>query len=137
VTNPVSMALDVEGFTRALKRADTAVSGPILVSAVQLAAMVVQNAAKRNAPYVTGTLRRSIHQEVERLSSTFVQAIIGTDLHYARRVEFGFAGKDALGRVYNQAAKPYLRPAMDDNRAKISREFKKVLRIGLQNAGVI
>jgi len=37
--------------------------------------------------------------------------VVGTNLVYARRVEFGFVGKDKLGRRYNQAARPYLYPA--------------------------
>lgn len=36
---------------------------------------------------------------------------VGTNVEYARRVEFGFVGKDKLGRQYNQAAKPYLYPS--------------------------
>lgn len=39
------------------------------------------------------------------------------DKPYARRIEFGFHRADSLGRRYNQAAQPYLRPAYDEGRA--------------------
>ena len=34
--------------------------------------------------------------------------VVGTNVKYARRIEFGFVGKDSLGRSYNQPAQPYL-----------------------------
>lgn len=52
---------------------------------------------------------------------------VGTDLEYAARIEFGFTGPDSLGRVYNQAPHPYLRPAFDENRAKATAEIGRVL----------
>lgn len=39
------------------------------------------------------------------------KVVVGTNVIYARRVEFGFVGRDSLGRNYNQAGKPYLYPA--------------------------
>ncbi len=38
---------------------------------------------------------------------------IGSNVEYALRIEFGFNGQDSLGRTYNQAAKPFLRPILD------------------------
>ena len=43
----------------------------------------------------------------------------------ARRIEFGFQGKDRLGRVFNQPAFPYLRPAADAENPKLARRLKK------------
>lgn len=51
-------------------------------------------------------------------------AVTGTNLEYARRIEFGFVGKDILGRTYNQAAKPYLYPAFFDR----GKDLKKILK---------
>lgn len=52
---------------------------------------------------------------------------IGTDLEYAARIEFGFTGPDSLGRVYNQPAQPYLRPAFDTKRTAAVNEIGRVL----------
>jgi hypothetical protein len=40
-------------------------------------------------------------------------AVIGTDKPYGRRLEFGFADTDSLGRVYHQAPRPHMGPAVD------------------------
>jgi len=83
-------------------------------TALKLVAQEYSNDVKAGSPYRTGTLRRSIH--VEKESST--KMLVGTDLPYARRLEYGFADKDKLGRVYNQAARPYFRPPLDTNKEK-------------------
>jgi hypothetical protein len=31
---------------------------------------------------------------------------------YSRRLELGFSGTDAIGRVYHEAARPYLEPGL-------------------------
>jgi hypothetical protein len=51
---------------------------------------------------------------------------IGSSVVYAARVEFGFVGKDSLGRNYNQAAKPYMRPAITEHKAEIEKVFGRV-----------
>jgi hypothetical protein len=48
---------------------------------------------------------------------------IGSNVVYAARVEFGFVGKDSLGRVYNQAAKSYLRAAINAHKEDILNIF--------------
>lgn len=59
---------------------------------------------------------------------------IGTDVEYARRIEFGFVGADSLGRVYNQAAQPYLRPALDENESAILKEISAVIKLQIAMA---
>lgn len=50
-------------------------------------------------------------------------AIVGTwgstGIIYARRIEMGFQGKDSKGRVFNQPAFPFLRPAADTEYPKL------------------
>jgi hypothetical protein len=41
------------------------------------------------------------------------KAEVGTNAPQARRLEYGFEGEDALGRRYNQAPLPHVRPAAD------------------------
>jgi len=82
---------------------------------------------KKICPYKTGTLRRSIHVQPPEHKGGVVVAYAGTDLKYARRLEYGFADKDSRGRVYNQAARPYFRPPLDTNREKYINVIRKAM----------
>lgn len=84
------------------------------------AAQVVVSAASANAPVLTGTLRRSIRAEVVGRD-----VLVGTELPYARRIEYGFNGADSRGRVYHQAARPYLRKAMDERKAEVADAIRR------------
>ena len=53
---------------------------------------------------------------------------VGTKVPYAARLEFGYKGPDSLGRKFNQKARPYMRPAIDNNHAKVSREVSAATR---------
>jgi len=74
--------------------------------ALKAGALLIQNDAKKRAPYLTGTLRRSIH--TEQTGKTSVK--VGTDVEYAIFQEYGTS---------KMAARPYLRPAFDENRQKV------------------
>ena len=84
------------------------------------AALMVERTAKQTVPVLTGALKRSITHEPEVPKR---EVRVGSNLEYARRVELGFTGKDKLGRYYNQAAKPYLRPALEQNMPAIRKLF--------------
>ncbi len=94
-----------------------------LLPELRAAGLVAQNDDKRRAAYRTGTLRRSIHMK----DSGSHAVAVGTDVPYAKRIEFGFAGTDSLGSRYHQPAQPYLRPALDENKAEMQREFADAL----------
>jgi len=78
----------------------------------------------------TGRLRSSITHEV-KVEGDEVIGLIGTNIEYARRLEFGFVGTDKLGRNINQPARPFLRPAVFNNKAEIIKQ----LQIGAKKAG--
>jgi hypothetical protein len=62
-----------------------------------------------------GTYRRSIHVEpkIQEEDGKFF-AIVGTDLHQARRLEYGFYDMtDSRGRHYYQLPQPHFRPPLD------------------------
>jgi len=105
-----------------------AAKGKAIRNAVRAGALVVENSAKEKAPWKTGNLSRSIHHQIGSDGPGRVAATVGTDVVYAARQEFGFVGADSLGRVYNQAARPYLRPALDENRAEIEKEMQETFR---------
>jgi len=102
--------------------------GDKLEAAVLSGCLIVQNDAKRRSPYITGNLRGSRHPETVKKERGYVEAGVGTDVEYARRVEYGFNQADRLGRVYHQKAQPYLRPALDENKKKVVAEINSALK---------
>lgn len=125
----------LEQLQRRLEKLSTGLRTSILSKAVRAAALPIQNAAKVNAPVLTGTLRRSIHTEVQ-LDGVGAVARVGTDVPYARRIEYGFQDTDALGRRYHQPARPYLRKALDERRDAAQAEAAAVIAHFLDQAGV-
>jgi len=105
-----------------------AARGPALMTAAKAGILPIQNRAIDNAPYVSGNLSRSIHTEEVATGAYSAQVTTGTDVEYARRVEKGFDGVDALGREYHQPAQPYMRPAYDEGREEASEEVTESLK---------
>lgn len=128
-------------IVRKLRAMSEAAKGEMLERGLIAAALLVVNDAKRNAPYLSGTLRRSLHigghtdlspdfepiREVAdlipgatptlpppRKLPGYVTVYVGTNLEYARWVEFG---------TTRMAAQPFLRPAIDENRSRVEEEF--------------
>lgn len=117
-------------LARKLAALGEAVAGDVLAAAMRSGALLVETDAKRRAPFKTGTLRRSIHTEVD-LDGSQVEAAVGTDVPYAARLEFGFDGTDKLGREYHQPPRPYLRPALDENMDAAAQEIGAALRAAI------
>jgi HK97 gp10 family phage protein len=156
--------LKVTGLPEILKKLDKlGVDVEKSVAASLLAsAFIVSNDAKRRAPRLTGNLARSItpgvgkepggssgpitdtEGELPKQSSKTLQqelkaegqatAWVATNVCYAKRMEYGFKGPDKLGRKYKQSAHPYMRPAMDENKSKVTPEFEKALRQVIKSA---
>ena len=69
---------------------------------------MIEGDAKRLTPVDTGRLRASIaHIVVQQRNTLAVR--VGTSVHYAAYVELG---------TVKMAARPYLRPALETNKAK-------------------
>lgn len=106
------------------------IKGPALEAATRAAALPVLNQVRitepegGRTPYKTGTYRRSFHLETTEKTPERCTVIVGTDSPYGRRLEFGFVGADRLGRIYNQAARPHIRPALDENKGAAVEEFR-------------
>lgn len=135
------MADDVrlEGMDDVMKMLDSVTSTVNIQEALQKCCALVEREAKQIAPKDNGELRRSISSRVEGQ-----QGIVFTPLEYAPYVEFGtglFAEEggrtdtpwhyqDDEGNWHStsgQKPHPFLRPALENNRAKI----KKILKGGL------
>jgi len=111
---------------------------------------VVSNAAKTDAPYLTGNLMRSIHTEIDgggyvtrkqqtdnasqpvemgavdrlaaMLESGEVKLEVGTDVIYAAVQEF----------LHDT---PYLRPALDNNKQEVKAEISRAMKQVIAKAG--
>jgi hypothetical protein len=119
-----------------------------LAASLVAGGFVVTNAAKTEAPYVTGNLRRSIHLGTKTNDITTPQAtdgapqpvntgvvaqvaeqlrgrgrteiLAGTDVVYAPSVEFNHH--------------PYLRPALDNNEANVNKEVGRAINMVIKKA---
>jgi len=108
--------------------------GPLLAVAAQAGILPINNTAQANAPYKSGTLRRSIHPELVAVSDTYAEAATGTDVVYAARVEFGYKGPDALGREFHYSGTPYMRSAYDSERENAANTAAAVLKQLVEDA---
>lgn len=135
-------------FADKMKKLEDNTRGELLLTAVIAGALPISNAAKKKAPYITGTLRRSIHvggstqksapdftpndvggnySDVggQKVTGTTASVLIGTNLVYAAAKEFGRNGK---------GAKPYLRPAFDEQLENAKATMGKALVILIEKA---
>ena len=107
-----------EGLARVL--AEGAAKTPLLMTAVveatavRLNAQIQQYASGRPGPNApTGDYRGSWRVETVHDGVDEVSRSTGTDRPQARRLEYGFVGPDALGRVFDQPPYPHMGPAVD------------------------
>ena len=57
-----------------------------------------------------------------------IVGLVGTNVEYAPRLEFGFKGTDSKGRQYNQEPRPFLFPAVKRKQKEISLLFRETLK---------
>jgi len=140
--------IGIKEFGENLKKLDNATRGKVMETAVVAGALLISNRAKQDAPYETGTLRRSIHvgSHVSESAPDFtpedvagsysdvggveieekkVSVLIGTNLEYARFQEYGTS---------KMAARPFLRPAMDTEKEKAKDEIGAALKTLIEKA---
>ena len=71
----------------------------VLEEALHAGAQEILNSAKDKAPYLTGTLRRSLHSDTVEKQGVRVRVLVGTDLVYAAQIGEGYrSGADADGK---------------------------------------
>lgn len=127
----------LEGLEEVLDALDELADTAKIRQTLGQACAVVERAAKQKAPKDTGALRRSITSEV-----TGLRGVIFTPLEYAPYVEYGtglFAeGQGRQDTPWNyqddngewhstsgQHPQPFMRPALDENRANVLRILKE------------
>lgn len=135
------MAIEFYGIDGILERLDSLVDTQNAMQSMGRACALVERAAKQNASQFkdTGALQRSIASDVKENGGE-VEGVIYTPLEYAPYVEFGtglFAEKggrttpwryqDDKGEWHTtsgQKPQPFMRPALNDNKAAILRILK-------------
>lgn len=132
------MAKDVEvqGVDKVIETMDKLVSPEAIAEALGKCCALVERTAKELAPKDNGELRRSITSKVEGNVG-----IVFTPLEYAPYVEFGtglfaetegrkdvpWCYQDEEGEWHStsgQKPQPFMRPALDTNRANIKKLLK-------------
>ena len=81
---------------------------------LEAASLIVEADAKLRAPVDLGNLKGSITHKV----TSDEEAKIGTNVDYAPYLEYG---------THKMAAQPYLRPALDSNKARIEKMIGDVI----------
>ena len=136
------MSIKLEGLDDVLDAIDI-VDEKKLERALGRACAIVERSAKTKAPKGTGELRRSITSKVEGSGLDMV-GIVYTPLEYAPYVEYGtglfaeeggrqdvpWSYQDDEGEWHTtsgQHPQPYMRPALNENRAIILRMLAEAL----------
>lgn len=129
--------------------------GSALLPSALAGGLVVANDAKRRAPFLSGTMRRSIHVEPGEVGPESASVLVGTDVVYAKSHELGLTILHPGGTPYivteegarfmrkdgqypggvrftrphyiTFKAKPFLRPALDENRDRVMEAIGKAL----------
>jgi HK97 gp10 family phage protein len=131
--------IQLEGLNEVLKAIDNVGDVQKLEQALGRACALVERAAKQKAPKGNGDLRRSITSKVEN-----GEGIVFTPLEYAPYVEYGtglfaeeggrkdvpWCYQDDKGEWHTtsgQRPQPFMRPALNENRAEILRILKEAL----------
>lgn len=135
----MSAEIKFEGLDEILYKLDKISSNANIEEALGTCCAIVEKSAKQKAPKDTGALRRSITSKVEGN-----QGIIFTPLEYAPYVEYGtglFAEsggrkdvpwnyQDDEGKWHStsgQKPQPFMRPALEENKALIKQILKEEL----------
>lgn len=136
------MSDNIDGLEAILAKLDSLADVEKLKKQMGKACALVERSAKQNAPKGTGELRRKITSKVEA-DADEVKGIVFSPLEYAPYIEYGtglFAEEEGRADVpwcyqddegnwhstSGQPPRPYLRPALNDNRERI----KEILKDG-------
>lgn len=137
--------MNIEGLDAVIKRIDNIADTDKIKAAMGKCCGLVERTAKQTAPKDTGALRNSIQSEVKN-TGIEITGVVFTPLEYAPYVEYGtglFAEKsgrktpwlyedEKTGKTIftrGQRPQPYLRPALFENKEKIT----KLLRESVKN----
>jgi len=118
------------GVLAKLATVDDGLQREVLETAVRVGSQIVEGDARRRAPRDTGRLQRAIKSETVEVSPgrALARVYVGREAFYARFVEFG---------TRNMPAKPFLRPALRENRGRVMSAVRSTIgRILNRRAGI-
>ena len=133
------MSVRFEGLEEVLDSLEELVDADRLAAAMTKATLLVERSAKQKVPKGNGELGRSITSEVTKEADGTIVGIVYTPLEYAPYVEYGtglfaeagdgrkdvpWSYQDDEGEWHStsgQHPKPFLRPALNENREQIIR----------------
>ena len=98
----------------------------VVRDAIEATVLDVQGDAAKNAPYKSGTLRRSIDHRVES-SGGKVTGYVGTNVEYAAIHEFG--GRAGRNKSLRIKKKGYFKRAIAANKGKLEPRIAKLKMI--------
>lgn len=130
------MSIEVKGVNSVIQKIENVTGVGEVERNVMKACLIVERAAKENAPKGTGELRRSITSRVD-VNEGDITGLVFSPLEYAPYVEYGTGlfAEGGNGRkdvpwnyqddegVWHSTSgmkpRPFLRPALEDNREQI------------------
>lgn len=138
--------IEFQGLEEVLQAMDEVAETSGVEGAIGKACLIVERAAKQNAPKGNGDLRNSIQSKVETRNGDVV-GVVFTPLGYAPYVEYGtglFAEsggrkdvpwhyKDDEGEWHSTNGMhphPFMRPAFNDNRERILKIIEESVKNG-------
>ena len=133
----------IEGLEEVFEDLEGLIDIQKLENAMGKACALIERSAKQKAPKGTGELRRSITSKVDKVGSGVIGTVF-TPLEYAPYVEFGtglFAEnggrqdvpwnyQDDKGEWHSTSGmhpKPFMRPALNENREQIKRVLREAI----------
>lgn len=142
------MNVEFKGLKDVIEVLDDMADAADMAQAITKACMLIEREAKTKAPKQDGTLRGSITSKVSR-TATGIEGAVYSPLEYAPYVEYGtglFSIHPSGGRqdvpwvykdektgefitTYGKEPKPFMNPALEENREQILR----ILKGGLTN----
>lgn len=90
--------------------------------------IVAISQANQHWQHPTGRLESSMRV----MSESQMELVVGSDLPYAARREFGFQGVDALGRHYNDQGAFFLTRALDENNQAVLQLIDQAVEAALE-----
>ena len=109
--------MDLVEYATKMSRAAKRINGSMLTAVTDYAQTLEgEIKARQGTPpapnVITGDYQGSWSHNATQ-AGEIVEAVVGTNKPQARRLEFGFVGPDRLGRVYHQAPRPHVAPAIE------------------------
>ena len=127
MSTPNQVAADLAGMIAAAR---IAAHKTVVTFGARLQASVKRNASGRPGPNApTGDYRRSLRRRTERRKNS-ARTSVGSAHPASRRLELGFVGTDALGRVYDQPPFPHLGPGLDAEAPDFERDIRSAIAQG-------